>query len=142
MTKRKSQTKSTEEDSILVKLEKFLKSQKIKQAEFARRIGVSPATICLFLQDKYPGDNGKLTKEVTAEIDTARDLPKRYKRYITVHLGEECVEYNSIIEEIRENEIHPSRNENPKERIAFLQKFADEKLDYIGQVVADLKKLK
>jgi predicted esterase YcpF (UPF0227 family) len=57
-------------------------------------------------------------------------------------LGGECAEYSSIIEEIQENKIHPSRNKNPKERITFLQNLADEKLDYIRQVIADLQRLK
>lgn len=66
----------------------------------------------------------------------------RVFNYIQVYLAELCAEYNSIIEEIQENRIHPSRNQKPKERIAFLQKLADEELDYIRQVAIDLKKLK
>jgi hypothetical protein len=69
-------------------------------------------------------------------------VTSRVSGYVQAYLGGECAEYSSIIEEIQENRIYPSRNQKPKERIAFLQKLADEKLDYIRQVVTDLKKLK
>jgi predicted esterase YcpF (UPF0227 family) len=72
----------------------------------------------------------------------ARENTQTLRHYVQVHLADLCAEYSSIIEEIQENGIHPSRNRNPKERIVFLQKLADEKLDYIRQVIADLKKLK
>jgi predicted esterase YcpF (UPF0227 family) len=71
-------------------------------------------------------------------IENARTL----RCYVQICLADSCAEYSSIIEEIQENRIHPSRNKNPKERITFLQKLADEKLDYIRQVIIDLKKLK
>jgi hypothetical protein len=69
-------------------------------------------------------------------------VTSRVFNYVQVYLAELCAEYNSVIEEIQANRIHPSRNQKPKERIAFLQKLADEELDYIGQVAIDLKKLK
>ncbi len=64
------------------------------------------------------------------------------RHYVEFYLAESCFEYNSIIEEIQENRIHPGRNQNPKERIAFLQKLADERLGYILRVIQDLKRLK
>ncbi len=69
-------------------------------------------------------------------------VTSRVSGYVQAYLGETCAEYSSIIEEIQENRIHPSRNQKPKERVAFLQKLADEKVDYIRQVITDLKRLK
>jgi hypothetical protein len=69
-------------------------------------------------------------------------VTSRVYGYAQIHLADSCAEYSSIIEEIQENRIHPSRNVKPKERVAFLQKLADENLDYIAKVIADLKRLK
>jgi len=142
MTKRKKREKLKSVSPVIADLKIFLASQKISQAEFARRISVSPATISLFLKGIYPGNNDKLTKEIVTEMGPTSNLQGRCKRYVSVYLGGECAEYSSIIEEIQENIIHPSRNKNPKERAAFLQKLADEKLDYIGRVARDLRRLK
>jgi len=64
------------------------------------------------------------------------------RHYVEFYLADACFDYNDLIEEIKENKLHPSRNHKPKERIVFLQKFADEQVDCIKKVIADLKKLK
>jgi signal transduction histidine kinase len=61
---------------------------------------------------------------------------------VEFYLADACFDYNTLIEDIKENKLHPSRNHKPKERIAFLQKLADEQVDCIRKVIADLKKLK
>jgi hypothetical protein len=64
------------------------------------------------------------------------------RHYVEFYLADACFDYNTLIEEIKENKLHPSRNHKPKERIAFLQKLADEQVDCIRWVITDLKKLK
>ncbi|MDD5064296.1 MAG: hypothetical protein PHQ35_06005 [Phycisphaerae bacterium] len=64
------------------------------------------------------------------------------RHYVEFYLADVCFDYNTLIEEIKENKLHPGRNHKPEERIAFLQKLADEQVDCIGWVIADLKRLK
>ncbi len=72
----------------------------------------------------------------------AKGFTQRLRSYTQAHLGEACEEYNDVITELQHNRIHPSQNHAPKERIAFLQKFADEQLDYMSQIIGDLRQLK
>jgi hypothetical protein len=64
------------------------------------------------------------------------------RHYVEFYLADACFDYNTLIEEIKENKLHPSRNHKPQERIAFLQKLAQEQVDCIRQVIADLRRLK
>jgi transcriptional regulator with XRE-family HTH domain len=136
-------TERTKNKNILVEdLKAFLKTQKISQAEFARRISVSPASISLFLRGIYPADDNKLAEEILTEINIGGNLYERCRYYITAHLCETCKDLGDIISEIQENKIHPSRNHNPKERVKFLRELVEEQLKYIERIIIDLRRLK
>ncbi len=70
-----------------------------------------------------------------------KETSKRIKWYVLAHLGEACEIFREYQEDRLENTIHPERNCKPEKRIELLDKLIAEQLNYIEQLIADIRSI-